>query len=62
MRYELLNQNLFTTIEQAQDAATQWQWIYNHDRPNMALAGKTPIQTLNEYHSNRHPKINPTLH
>jgi putative transposase len=43
MRYVLLNQNLFTTIEQAQDAATQWQWIYNHYRPSMALASKTPI-------------------
>jgi putative transposase len=49
MRYELLNQNLFTTIEQAQDAATQWQWIYNQDRPSMALNGLTPIQCLEKY-------------
>jgi putative transposase len=62
MRYELLNQHLFTTIEQAQDAATQWQWIYNHDRPSMALAGKTPIQTLNEFHSRVHPPLKPTRH
>jgi putative transposase len=49
MRYELLNQHLFTTIEQAQDAATKWQWIYNHDRPSMALNGLTPIQCLEQY-------------
>lgn len=49
MRYELLNQNLFTTIEQVQDAATKWQWIYNHDRPSMALDGRTPIQCLEQY-------------
>ncbi len=49
MRYELLNQSLFTTIEQAQDAATKWQWIYNHDRPSMALNGLTPIQCLEQY-------------
>ncbi len=55
MRYELLNQNLFTTIEQAQDAATQWQWIYNHDRPSMALNGLTPIQCLEQYKTFHQP-------
>jgi transposase InsO family protein len=29
-----------------QDAAPQWQWIYNHDRLSMALNGCTSIQSL----------------
>lgn len=49
MRDELLNQRLFGTIEQAQDAATKWQWIYNHERPSMALNGRTPIQCLQQH-------------
>jgi putative transposase len=61
MRQELLNQHLFSTIEQAQDAATQWQWIYNHDRPSMALAGKTPIQCLNDYWQ-LNQQASPTVH
>ncbi|MBK6651148.1 MAG: hypothetical protein IPG42_16580 [Betaproteobacteria bacterium] len=24
--------------------ATQWMWMYNHERPNMALGGITPKQ------------------
>jgi putative transposase len=49
MREELLSANLFDSIEQAQDAATKWQWIYNNDRPSMALNGLTPIQCLNKF-------------
>jgi putative transposase len=49
MRYELLNQNLFSSIEQVQDAATKWQWIYNYERPSMALNGRTPIQCLEQH-------------
>jgi putative transposase len=35
---------LFDTIEQVQDKATRWLWTYNHERPNMALGGITPMQ------------------
>jgi hypothetical protein len=28
MRYELLSANLFDSIDQAQEATTQWQWTY----------------------------------
>ena len=60
MRYELLSANLFDSIEQVQDAATRWQWSYNHDRPSMALNGRTPIQCLQAYNQ----KLNPssTIH
>ena len=49
MRYELLNQNVFDAIEDVQLAATQWQWKYNHDRPNMGIGGITPAQKLAQY-------------
>ncbi|HQU99287.1 MAG TPA: integrase core domain-containing protein, partial [Nitrosomonas sp.] len=33
-------------IEEAQLTATQWLWIYNNERPNMALGGITPAMKL----------------
>ncbi len=55
MRYELLSANLFDSIAQAQDAATQWQWIYNNERPSMALNGLTPVQWLNKFINDTKP-------
>jgi len=46
VRYDWLNQYIFTTIEEVQDAATRWLWTYNNERPNMALGGITPMQKL----------------
>ena len=46
VRYGWLNQQLFESIEQVQDSATRWLWTYNHERPNMALGGITPMQRL----------------
>jgi len=46
VRYDWLAQYLFDSIEDVQDAATSWLWTYNHERPNMALGGFTPIQKL----------------
>jgi putative transposase len=46
VRYALLAQTLFESIEQVQGRATRWLWIYNHERPNMALGGITPMQKL----------------
>lgn len=46
VRYDWLNQHLFDSIEEVQDFATRWLWSYNHERPNMALGGFTPIQRL----------------
>jgi len=45
-RYGWLARSLFDTIEQVQDRATRWLWTYNHERPNMALGGITPMQKL----------------
>ena len=46
VRYDLLNQYIFEEINQVQDAATNWLWTYNNERPNMALGGITPNQKL----------------
>jgi putative transposase len=29
-----------------QEQATNWLWHYNHERPNMGIAGFTPNQKL----------------
>ncbi len=44
VRYEWLAQQLFDSIEEVQEFATQWMWNYNHERPHMALGGITPYQ------------------
>ncbi|SDD26070.1 putative transposase [Kordiimonas lacus] len=46
VRYDWLNQYIFETIEEVQEAATRWMWTYNNERPNMALGGITPKQKL----------------
>lgn len=46
VRYDWLNQDIFTTIEEVQKKATDWLWHYNNERPNMALGGITPRQKL----------------
>ncbi|MBL4890802.1 MAG: IS3 family transposase [Rhizobiaceae bacterium] len=46
VRHEWLDQNIFETIEEAQEQATEWLWTYNNDRPNMAIGGITPAMKL----------------
>jgi putative transposase len=46
VRHEWLDQNIFETIQEAQDQATKWLWTYNNDRPNMAIGGITPAMKL----------------
>lgn len=46
VRHEWLDMHLFESIAQAQEAATEWLWRYNNERPNMALGGITPNQKL----------------
>lgn len=46
VRYAWLASSVFDSIEQVQDVATSWLWTYNHERPNMALGGITPMQKL----------------
>ena len=42
VRYDWLNQHLFSNIEEVQNHATEWLWLYNHERPNMANGGVPP--------------------
>jgi putative transposase len=46
VRYDWLSQTLFSSISEAQASATRWLWTYNHERPNMAIDGMTPMQKL----------------
>ncbi len=46
VRYDWLGQHLFDSLTEVQDYATQWLWTYNHERPNMANDGLTPMQKL----------------
>lgn len=46
VRYDWLAQTLFESIDEVQQSATRWLWTYNHERPNMALGGITPMQKL----------------
>ena len=41
-RHEWLSLYHFDSIEQAQNLATQWLWIYNNERPNTAVGGVPP--------------------
>ena len=45
-RSEWLSQYTFETIAEAQDQATEWQWTYNTERPNMGIGGITPAMKL----------------
>lgn len=44
VRYDWLNQDIFTHLGEVQDKSTQWLWHYNHERPNMGIGGITPYQ------------------
>lgn len=46
VRYDWLNQHIFSSIDEVQEQATHWLWTYNNERPNMAIGGITPMQKL----------------
>ena len=46
VRYERLPQYVFESLGQVEEFVTNWIWNYNHERPNMALGGITPLQRL----------------
>ena len=45
-RHEWLDLHLFESVEQAQQLATEWLWLYNNERPNTAIGGMLPKQLL----------------
>jgi putative transposase len=46
VRYDWLAQDEFGSLQQLQQAATDWMWIYNNERPNTANGGLTPKQKM----------------
>jgi len=46
VRYDWLNQHIFTSIEEVREYATKWLWVYNNERPNTAIGGITPKMKL----------------
>ena len=46
IRYEWLAQYMFESLGQAEESVTNRIWNYDHERPNMALGGITPMQRL----------------
>jgi putative transposase len=46
VRYDWLNQYIFNTIEEVQEYATKWLWVYNNERPHTAIGGITPKMKL----------------
>ena len=46
VRYEWLSQYHWSDLEEVRLYATDWMWMYNNERPNMALGGITPKQRL----------------
>jgi putative transposase len=46
VRHEWLDQNIFETIEEAQNQATEWLWTYNNVRPKIGIGGITPAMKL----------------
>lgn len=42
LRDECLNQNLFSTLQEARDCIEQWRQDYNTNRPHSALGWRTP--------------------
>lgn len=46
VRHEWLDLHLFDSVEQAQQLATEWLWIYNNERPHTAIGGIPPRQLL----------------
>ena len=47
MRYDWLNQELFTDLNQVRQQAEAWLYHYSNERSNMGNGGFTPIQKLN---------------
>lgn len=44
LRDELLEQELFTSLEEARLLARRWQWEYNFERPHSSLGYSTPAK------------------
>ena len=46
VRHEWLDLDIFESIDEVQQIATNWLWSYNNERPNMGSGEITPAQKL----------------
>lgn len=46
LRDECLNENLFSSMQEAERIIENWRWEYNESRPHSSLGGKTPGEML----------------
>ena len=46
VRYDWLNQYLFTSLDEVREYATKWLWVYNNERPHTAIGGIPPRQKV----------------
>ena len=46
VRGEWLSQYIFETIKEAQEQATEWNWTYNNEWPNLSSGGMAPTMKL----------------
>jgi putative transposase len=46
VRYDWLNQHLFSSLDEVRDHATKWLWVYNNERPHTAIGGIPPRQKV----------------
>jgi len=48
LRDELLEQELWASVEEAKLLSRRWQWEYNHKRPHSSLGYRTPAEYATE--------------
>lgn len=48
-REDILDSYLFDAVEQAQEFANQWIWMYNNERPHESIQNLPPRQFLLKY-------------
>jgi putative transposase len=49
VRNKWLETQIFHSIAEVQEYATEWRWTYNTDRPYMGIGGITPVMKPNQY-------------
>ena len=54
-RQEVLDVYAFDNLDEVRDESTRWLYLYNHDRPHLALGRQTPASYLCEYESMKRP-------
>jgi len=53
-RDECLNENLFSTLEDARDKITAWKEDYNNHRPHSALGNIPPAEFIENLRLDKH--------